>query len=271
MEKLHSSLADLRVLVRGAGEQASGIAHRLARSHFRVAMTEIAHPMAVRRFVSFCEAVWEGSWTVEGVKAVRVEGPKEFDRTLDSGALPVAVDPALNSLKAWKPHVLIDATIAKKNLGTTRDMAELVIGFGPGFTAGEDVDVVVESNRGHDLGRLIFEGSAEPNTGVPGDTAGYSIERVLRAPMDGRIEVLLDIGSRVEKGTPVLRVGNETVEAAIPGIIRGMLRNGMPVTRGMKAGDVDPRTDRDRCSTISEKARALGGSALEAILMRYNS
>lgn len=270
MTRLHSGLTDLKVLVRGAGEQATGIAHRLARSHLKVAMTEIANPMAVRRYVSFCEAVWDGSSTVEGITAKLAGGAEDFDSLLDGGFLPVAVDPGLVSVEKWRPDVLIDATIAKRNLGVNRDMAPLVIGFGPGFTAGADVDVVVETNRGHDLGRLIFEGTAEPNTGVPGDTAGYSVERVLRAPIDGVMEVIRDIGSHVETGEPVLKVGDATVTAGISGIVRGMLRNGMPVTKGLKAGDIDPRTDRDRCRTISEKARALGGSALEAIMMRFN-
>lgn len=270
MERLHSSLTDLKVLIRGAGEQATGIAHRLMRSHLKVSMTEIAHPMAVRRHVSFCEAVWDKTATVEGLTAKLVTGAEGFNDAFSMGFLPVLVDPELKSLEEWRPDVFIDATLAKRNLGTDRDMAPLVIGFGPGFTAGVDVDVVVESNRGHDMGRLIFEGTAEPNTGVPGDTAGYTVQRVLRAPCDGNIEVIKDIGALVELGEPVLRVGDKTVTAGLTGIIRGMLRPGMPVTKGLKAGDIDPRTDRDRSRTISEKARALGGSALEAIMMRFN-
>ncbi len=268
--RLHSSLTDLRVLVRGAGEMASGIAHRLFRSHLRVALTEVPEPLAVRRKVSFCEAVWDGRTEVEGVEARRVEAAAEFDAVLDAGAIPVVVDPELECLEAWQPQVLIDATIAKRNLGTHRDMADLVIGFGPGFRAGHDVDVVVETNRGHDLGRLIFEGEAQPNTGVPGATLGYTTERVLRAPCDGVFEPTVDIGDPVEPDQVVARVAGREVRARIGGVVRGLLRPGLRVWKGVKAGDIDPRGDRRYCFTISEKARALGGSALEAILMRFN-
>ncbi len=250
---------------------ASGIAHRLFRSHLRVAITEVAAPLAVRRAVSFCEAVWDGSCTVEGLNSRRVETAGEFDPVIDRGEIPVLVDPGLGCLDAWRPHVLIDATVAKRNLGTHRDMAEWVIAFGPGFTAGADVDVVVETNRGHDLGRLLYEGSAEPNTGVPGTTAGYTVERVLRAPAGGVFEAVAEIGDLVEPGQVVARVGANEVIVRIPGVLRGLLRTGVPVQPGLKAGDVDPRGEPRTCFTISEKARALGGSALEAILMRFNS
>ncbi|HSH69191.1 MAG TPA: selenium-dependent molybdenum cofactor biosynthesis protein YqeB [Deferrisomatales bacterium] len=268
---MHSSLTDLKVLIRGGGEMASGIAHRLFRSHLRVAITEVSAPLAVRRAVSFCEAVWDGVCTVEELTGRRVEAPAEFDPVSDRGEIPVLVDPELGCLGSWRPHVLIDATVAKRNLGTHRDMAELVIGFGPGFTAGADVDLVVETNRGHDLGRLIFAGAAEPNTGVPGTTAGYTVERVLRAPAAGVFEAAAEIGDLVEPGQVVARVGGDAVTVQIPGVLRGLLRSGVPVKPGLKAGDVDPRGERRTCFTISEKARALGGSALEAILMRCNS
>ncbi len=268
--RLHSSLTDLRVLIRGAGEMASGIAHRLFRSHLRVAMTEIREPVAVRRKVSFCEAVWDGECEVEGVRARRADSPDAIDAILGDGLIPVVVDPDLQTLETWHPHVLIDAILAKRNLGTQRDMAELVIGFGPGFTAGQDVDVVVETNRGHDLGRLIFEGAAEPNTGVPGATLGFTVERVLRAPCDGVFRPRVDIGDAVEPGQVVAEVEGEPVRAQIAGVVRGLLRPGLRVRKGLKAGDVDPRGERRYCFTISEKARALGGSALEAILMWFN-
>jgi len=269
--RTHSSLTDLRVLIRGAGEQASGIAHRLFRSHIRVALTEIPHPMAVRREVSFCEAVWDETCVVEGVTARRVAVPADFDEVLAAGEIPVLVDPELTCLEAWQPHALLDATVAKRNLGTHRDMAELVVGFGPGFTAGDDVDVVVETNRGHNLGRLIWKGSAEPNTGVPGNTLGYTEERVLRCPQDGVFEALAEIGDPVKVGQPVARVGEVSLTAEVDGVLRGLLRPGLRVTKGLKAGDVDPRGVMESCFTISEKARALGGSALEALLSRFNA
>lgn len=268
--RIHSSMTDLKVLIRGAGEQASGIAHRLYKSHFRVALTEVEAPLAVRRKVAFSEAVWDGAQEVEGITARRVSSPGQFDEVLDKGAIPVIVDPSLSSVEEWEPHVVIDATIAKRNLGTSRDMAQLVIGFGPGFTAGVDVDVVVETNRGHDMGRLIFEGSAEPNTGIPGDTGGYTVERVVRAPKEGIFFVSADIGTLVKKGDLVASVEDVPVYAAIDGVVRGMLRPGIRVWPGLKAGDIDPRNDVGRCFTISEKARALGGAALEAILWRFN-
>jgi xanthine dehydrogenase accessory factor len=269
--RLHSSLTDLKVLIRGAGEQASGIAHRLFRSHLRVAMTEVPEPLAVRRGVSFCEAVWEGGFEVESVRARRVESPRQFGEVIDAGEIPVLVDPELSCLSAWKPDILIDATIAKRNVGIAPGMAPLVIAFGPGFEAGVEVDVVVETNRGHDLGRLYFQGFAESNTGIPGPTMGFSVERVLRAPCEGVFEPLLDIGDPVASGQPVARVGREEIRAEILGVVRGLLRPGIRVQPGLKAGDIDPRADRDLCFTISEKARALGGSALEAILMRFNA
>jgi len=268
--RLHSSLTDLRILVRGAGEMASGIAHRLFRSHFRVALTEIAQPMAVRRKVSFCEAVWDGTAEVEGVRSRLVESPRHLDEVLAAGEIPVLVDPELACLQTWRPHALLDAAVAKRNLGTHRDLAELVVGFGPGFTAGEDVDLVVETNRGHDLGRLIWNGSAEPNTGTPGSTLGYTEERVLRCPQDGVFETLAEIGDPVKAGQPVARVGEVSLLAEVDGVLRGLLRPGLLVTKGLKAGDVDPRGVREHCFTISEKARALGGSALEALLSRFN-
>lgn len=268
--RVHSSLTDLRVLVRGAGEMASGIAHRLFESHLLVAMTEVSHPLAVRRRVSFCEAVWDGTCEVEGLTGRRVDSPGELDEVLAGGELPVLVDPGLACLDAWQPHAVLDAVLAKRNLGTHRDMAELVVGFGPGFNAGEDVDVVVETNRGHDLGRLIFRGGAEPNTGVPGNTAGYSVERVLRCPADGVFEGLAEIGDLVDAGQLVARVGSQELRTRIGGVLRGLLRTGVPVHSGLKAGDVDPRGVRENCFTISEKARALGGSALEALLGCFN-
>lgn len=268
--RIHSSLTDLKVLIRGAGEQASGIAHRLFRSHLRVALTEIPEPLAVRRTVSFCEAVWDGECVVEGVRAVKVADASGLDAALDRGVIPVLVDPALSCVDLWEPHVVIDATIAKRNLGTSRDMAQLVIGFGPGFTAGLDVDVVIETNRGHNLGRLIFEGCAEPNTGIPGTTEGYSVERVLRAPCDGVFDLVRDIGRVVRAGETVAYVDGVAINAQIEGLVRGMIRGGARVHKGLKVGDIDPRGRSVDCSTISDKARALGGAALEAILWRFN-
>jgi len=215
--------------------------------------------------------VWDETCVVEGVTARRVAVPGEFDEVIAAGEIPVLVDPELTCLEAWHPHAVLDATVAKRNLGTHRDMAELVVGFGPGFAAGEDVDVVVETNRGHNLGRLIWKGSAEPNTGVPGNTLGFTEERVLRCPQDGVFEALVVIGDRVTPGQIVAKVGDLSIDAEVGGVVRGLLRPGLRVAKGLKAGDVDPRGVLEHCFTISEKARALGGSALEALLMRFNA
>jgi xanthine dehydrogenase accessory factor len=192
---------------------ASGIAHRLFQSHLRVAMTERPEPRAVRRAVSFCEAAWEGVFEVEGVRSRRVEDPGRFDAVIDSGEIPVLVDPGLSCLGAWRPHVLCDATMAKKTRETGRPAAEWVIGLGPGFEVGVNADLVVETNRGHDLGRLLLRGTAEPHTGVPAPVDGHTTERVLRAPCGGVFEALADIGEVVEPGQVVARVAGQEVPA----------------------------------------------------------
>ncbi len=264
------TLYGLKVLIRGAGELASAVAHRLYLCHFKVAMTEIPRPLAVRRKVCFSEAVYEGHQEVEGVKALLVKEPAQVEEMWQRGIIPILVDPELRSLSFIKPRVLVDAIMAKRNLGTSKDMAELVIGLGPGFEASKDVHVVIETNRGHNLGRVIVEGTAEPDTGIPGDIGGYREERVLRAPRDGLFEPLKEIGDMVEEGEPVAYVGGEPVRSRIKGVIRGLLREGMFVQKGMKLGDVDPRGIRDYCFTISDKARAVAGGVLEAILRHFN-
>lgn len=264
------SFCGIKVLIRGAGELASAVAHRLHHCHFKVALTEIARPLAVRRKVCFSEAVYQGYQEVEGVKAVLVKDPFEVEEVWQKGIIPVLVDPDLSLLSSIKPRVLVDAIMAKRNLGTRMDMAELVIGLGPGFEAKKDVHVVIETNRGHNLGRVIYEGTAEPNTGIPGDIGGYREERVLRAPRDGLFEPLKDIGDMVGEGELVAYVSGEAIRSMISGVIRGLLREGMPVHKGMKVGDIDPRGVRDYCFTISDKARAVAGGVLEAILRHFN-
>lgn len=264
-------LVDLKILIRGAGEMATGTAFRLFRSGFRrIVMTEIKQPLAVRRLVSFSEAVYEGRWTVEGVSSVRVESPADIDRVWRDSEIPVLIDP-LNSIRhEIKPHVVVDAILAKENLGTTMDDAPLVVALGPGFVAGRHAHCVIETNRGHNLGRLIFDGEAAPNTGIPGDIAGESIRRVIRAPTNGIFREHLTIASFVTAGSVVGRIDDEPVSVQLSGVLRGLIRSGVEVTRGLKLGDVDPRNVSAYCYTISEKARAIGGSVLEAILMRFN-
>ena len=260
----------LIVLIKGAGEMATGVAHRLFRSGFRVCLTEIAEPLAVRRAVSFCEAVFEEEKEVEGVKARRVCGEEEIRRAWAQGWLPLIIDPGANIRKILKPVVMVDAILAKENLGTLASDAPLVIGLGPGFRAGEDVHVVVETNRGHNLGRIIEQGEAEPNTGIPGNIGGYTWERVLRTPAEGVFRAKKKIGDAVQAGETVAEVDGAPVKAGISGVLRGILRDGIRVREQMKAGDIDPRGTRENCFTISDKARAIGGSVLEAILMKYN-
>lgn len=260
------------IAIRGAGEMASGVACRLYRANFRrILMLETASPQAVRRRVSFCESVHDKSVTVEGIEAVRVEGKAEVELAWGAGKIAVRVDPGGWCLSQVRPDAFIDAVIAKKNLGTRIGDAPLVIALGPGFTAGSDCHVVVETNRGHDLGRLIWQGSAQPNTGIPGTIGGYSTERVLRAPSAGIFETGRSIGEPVGKGELIGRVGDAEVVAGIDGVLRGLIRPGSPVTQGLKIGDVDPRGEVGYCATVSDKARALGGAVLEALLAAFST
>ena len=259
------------VLIRGAGEMASGVAHRLHRSHFKVCMLEISHPLAVRREVSFCEAIYEGEKEVEGVGAKLISTAKEVQSVWEEGKIPLLIDPDGKKTRNFLgPDVVIDAIMAKKNLGTQTNDAPLVIGLGPGFAAGKDVHIVVETNRGHDLGRLILKGTAEPDTGLPGNIGGYTSERVLRTMKKGIFHPQKSIGDRVSKGTVVAVVDDFPVIAKISGMVRGLIREGVQVRKGMKVGDIDPRGKRESCFTISDKARAIGGGVLEAILYWFN-
>ena len=253
-------------LIRGAGDLATGIALRLHRSGMHVVMLETAWPTAIRRTVAFSEAVFAGESTVEGVTAVLAEDAARGRELLKEGRIPVLVDPEGRSIAAWKPDVLVDAILAKRNLGTALDMAPAVIGVGPGFTAGRDCHAVVETMRGHDLGRVILRGSAMENTNIPGLIGGYAGERVLRAPADGVFLAERSIGARVEQGDRVASVNGEPVVCTISGVLRGILPHGTRVKKGMKAGDVDPRGNPEYCRTASDKALAVGGGVLEAAL-----
>jgi len=262
---------ELIVLIRGAGEMASGVAHRLYRSNFRVCMLEIPQPLAVRREVSFCEAVYEGEKEVEGVCSKLISKKEKIQSVWEEGNIPLLVDPEGKMTTTFlRPDIFIDATLAKRNLGTRMSDAPLVIGLGPGFTAGEDVHVVIETNRGQNLGKVILDGAAEPDTGIPGEVGGYTVERVLRTMKKGVFHADKSIGDQVSKGTVVAVVDDYPVVAQISGVVRGILRDGTGVPEGMKVGDIDPRGKRELCFTISDKARAIGGGVLEAILNRFN-
>ncbi len=264
--------AELVVGIRGGGEMASAVAWRLYMANIRkIFLLEMEFPLAVRRAVSFCEAVWEGVQTVEDVTAVRIEHPADIPAVWSEERIPLLVDPAGDAVRGLGPDVFVDAVLAKRNLGTRRRDARLVIGLGPGFSAGDDVHIVVETNRGHHLGRIIEQGTAAPNTGVPGSIGGYTGERVFRAPAAGRFTALRAIGDLVRENEVIGRVDETEVRSRIGGVIRGIVRSGIVVSRGLKLGDVDPRGNPAYCTTISDKARAIGGSVLEAVLRVFNA
>jgi xanthine dehydrogenase accessory factor len=264
-------LGELVVLIRGAGEMASGVAHRLHQSHFKICMIEIPHPLAVRREVTFSEAIYGGEKEIEGIRAKLISKVSEIEEIWRQRQIPILIDPdGEKTRKFLKPDVLVDAIMAKRNLGTQMNDAPLVIGLGPGFTAEKDVHIVVETNRGNNLGKMILKGTAEPDTGIPGEIGGYTIERLLRTMKKGVFHPQRSIGERVNKGAVVAVVEDFPVIAKISGVVRGLLRDGVEVKKGMKVGDIDPRGKREVCFMISDKARAIGGGVLEAILYRFN-
>lgn len=297
---------NLLIICRGAGDLATGIIHRLHRAGHRVIALETDYPAAIRRQVSFCEAVYDGSAAVEGVTARLVPALADaetdtetysgindtpaahivsekwdssaIEAVLEAGEVPLLIDPKGESIVLLKPDVVVDAIIAKKNLGTTINMAPLVIGVGPGFTAGQDVHLVIESMRGHNLARIITDGMAQPNTGVPGNIAGFTSERVIHAPAAGYIHDVRKIGDIVQKGDEIARIYPDKesydnalseyvpVNATITGIIRGLIREGYYFREGFKIADIDPReSELTNCFTISDKARSIAGSVLEAV------
>lgn len=255
----------MKILIKGAGDLATGIAARLFRAGHRILMTEIPVPLTVRRTVAFSRAVYEGSALVEETEARFAGTEKEAKEILSRGDIAVMVDPEASCRNWFRPDVIVDAILAKKNLGTRIADAPFVIGVGPGFTAGADCNCVVETKRGHYLGQVIWRGSAIPNTGVPGDVGGYTTERLLRASADGIMEPKVQIGDKVEKGQITALTGGVPVYAQMPGIVRGLLQEGAEVRKGLKIGDIDARAHSSYCYTISDKARAVGGAVLEAV------
>lgn len=267
MHGIHNIL----VVVKGAGDLATGVMHRLARAGFAVMATELPNPTVVRRTVAFAEAVAPGQITVEGVTAQRADSLAEIHAAIAIGRIPIVVDASGKLLKRLAPTVLVEATLSKSNSGVTMYDAPIVIALGPGYEVGVDVHAVVETNRGHNLGRVYLSGCAEPNTGIPGAIGGYTIERLLRAPCAGALYGTRQIGDMVQANETVALVKTAEgtaipVASAITGILRGLVRDGLPVYAGMKVGDVDPRAAREHCFTISDKSRAIAGGVLEAIL-----
>lgn len=254
------------VLIKGAGDLATGTACRLYRAGMKLVMTDIPQPTAVRRTVAFSQCIYDGAVQVEGITARRAHTPQEAVEALARGEIPVLADPQAVIRTQMPFDAVVDAILAKHNTGTRRTDAKIVLALGPGFTAGQDCHGVIETKRGHYLGRVILEGSAIPNTGVPGDVGGYTTQRIIRACADGVFHPVSTIGDQVAQGDLVARVDDQPVYALMPGIVRGMLPEGLQVYKGMKAGDIDPRCAYDHCFTVSDKARAIGGGVLEALL-----
>lgn len=255
-----------KVLIKGAGDLATGIAWRLHRAGFNIIMTEIVQPLTVRLTVAYSNAVYRGEVEIEGIKGKLVKDYQEAKDVLAEDKIAIIVDKMAQIKQEFKPDVIIDAIMAKHNLNTNINEAPIVIAIGPGFTAGRDCHYVVETKRGHFLGKVIEEGSAIENTGIPGNIGGYTLERIIRANGDGVFRSVVKIGDFVKKGDIVAYVDDKVVRALIEGIVRGMLHDGIKVTDKMKCGDIDPRAEKSHCFSISDKSRAIGGGALEAVL-----
>lgn len=259
------------VVVRGGGDLASGTIAKLYNCGFRVLILETAAPSAIRRNVAFSEAVYQNTHTIENITCYLANDLKEAVSLLNEGKLTLLIDPDAACLPSLKPFALIDGILAKKNLGTSRDMAPITIALGPGFYAGEDVDAVIETKRGHHLGRVLYQGSAAPNTGIPGSIAGFDKERVIHSPAEGILKNVCHITDTVKKGQVIAVIetaeGSVPVYATIDGLLRGLIRDGYPVTTGFKIADIDPRLEQyHNCFTISDKARCIAGGVLEALL-----
>ena len=262
------------VAVKGAGDLATGVIHRLKRAGFAVMATELPYPTVLRRTIAFAEAIALGQMTVEGITAQYAHSIEDIQVVLANGFVPILIDPDGTAFKQIQPDVLVEATLSKYNSGITINDAPIVIALGPGYKAGIDAHAVIETNRGHNLGRVYLEGNAEPNTGVPGTIGGYAGERLLRAPCAGRLYGMHQIGDQIREGEVVAIVKSDQdavpITATIPGILRGLVRDDLLVSAGMKVGDIDPRAIREHCFTISDKSRAIGGGVLEAILYFMN-
>lgn len=255
------------VIIRGGGDIASGAIQKLYRSGFKVLVLEIETPSAIRRKVAFCEAVYEKNIEIENIRARLVKDEAEIIECWNDNIVPVMIDSRGKIIDKLKPLVVVDGILAKQNFGTKRSMAPITIGLGPGFSAPEDVDIVIETMRGHNLGRLIEQGKASENTGVPGIIQGYGKERVIYSDYSGTIKNIEKIGSVVEKGDILAVVDNNYIYATISGVLRGIIRDGYKVKKGLKIADIDPRiSEKINCFTISDKARNIGGAVLEAIL-----
>lgn len=250
-------------IVRGGGDLGTGVIYRLWRAHFKVLVLEIERPLVVRINVSAANAIFCGETEIEGMRIKRIDSPAAFNRKSDD--IEIIVSPGVELIEKLRPQVLIDAIMAKRNTGTVKDMTPIVIGVGPGFTAPEDVHAVVETKRGHYLGRAIYNGTAIANTGIPGIIKGYGTERLLRAPAEGYVTPICAIGDTVVKGETIAHIRDLPVSAQIDGVLRGLIHPSVFVRSGTKIGDIDPSGEKEHCWTITDKALAIGGGVLEAI------
>jgi len=270
MEK-NKRLSDLVVLVKSGGELGSAIAHRLHRCHFRLCITEVARPLAVTRGVTFSEAIYDGSMEIEGVTARLVSSPQKVAAVWEAGEIPIMVDPGATIRDFLHPDVLVDAIMAKRNTGTRLDDAPWVIGIGPGFRAGRDVHVVVETNHNNNLGRLILDGEAEKDTAIPVAIGGYTFQRVVHASFGGLFRADRKLGDTVSEGDILGWIGDSPVKAEIGGLLRGLLRSGVEIQKDTKIIEIDPAAQKEDCGQIRGAPRAVAGGVTEAILMRYNT
>ena len=254
------------VAIRGGGEIGTAIAHKLQRSGFKVFIIENDAPISIRRTVAYAQAVFHGEMTVEGIKGVRVEDAEEIMESWERKLIPVIVDSACDILKEIPVDILVDAIMARKNTGTSRDMAAITIATGPGFIASQDVDIVIETKKGHDLGRLIFKGSAEPETSIPGESEGVEVNKVVNAPTGGVIETYVHIGDVVKKGQLIAKVDEHLIKAQNSGIMRGVIKNGTRVWRGLKILEIDPDVSPEQCYRLSQRSRDVAGGVLEAVM-----
>lgn len=255
-----------RVVIKGAGDLATGVGFRLWRAGFPVVMTELTQPLAIRRTAVFAEAVYAGVTVIEGIEARRIERATEVEAVWRAGAIPVLVDATPAAIAALRPEVIVDGIMAKRNTGTQITDAPLVIALGPGFVAGRDAHAVIETARGHFLGRALWKGAAQENTGMPGEVGGRSRERVVYPPRAGVFRAAATIGTQVREGDVLGWVDGVPVLAPTTGVLRGLIHDGLPVTADLKIGDVDPRAVVEHCFTVSDKALAIGGGVLEAIM-----
>lgn len=259
----------MKVIIRGGGDLATGVAEVLYQSGFKILILDIEKPSSIRRSVCFSEAIYNGITEVENIICKKVENENEIEKCWNEKIIPIMVDEKGEVIKKIRPDVVVDSIIAKKNLGTTRDMAPITIALGDGFEAGKDVDIVVETMRGHNLGRIITSGRAMKNTGIPGEIKGISKDRVIYSLANGKFSSIKKIGDTVQKDEIIGYVGDIEIRGKISGVLRGIIRDGYQVTKNMKIGDIDPRIEeKNNCFTISDKARSLGGAVLRAIMLR---